>query len=130
MHGDARGLVEHQQARIFMDDGAFELLDERGGHAPRGVRCNLVHRRQAHGIARREPLLGAGPPSVHADLAAADQAEYTAARYAQQPLAQHPVQPLAGALGVNLHVPHRRLHGGADGLFELRQNALRLAPNA
>src|SRR5689334_18354535 len=70
--GDARGLVNHEQPVIFMDDGFADGLLQVGGGA-----ANLLRRPDPHGrnpdlVVSLQPGVGARAVAVYADFTFAD----------------------------------------------------------
>ena len=98
------GLVDDQQPRILVDDGADEALHHGRRRAARRRGGAGAHRRNAHDVACQQPLIGLGALAVHAHLAFADHAEDVALGHVLEDSAEKVVEPLALAALADLHL--------------------------
>jgi hypothetical protein len=122
VHREACRFVEHQQARIFLDDrGAHGLEQPVRDPARRQVRRRrLTHGRQAHFVVRGQPVVRLLALPVDADLAPPKQAVDPAARHARKLAQQEIVEPLALRRGARPHPPRANrlisIHSHGDSL--------------
>jgi hypothetical protein len=122
MHGHPGGLVDHQQARILVDDRLGDALSQ-GIRGSRHLRLGRgqVDRRDAHLVRQHQAGLGAHALAVYPYLALPDDAHDAAARQAPQVLVQVVVEAQPRLVLGHLHV----LHAGADwGGFLIFQGCL------
>jgi hypothetical protein len=96
MHGHPCGLVDHQQAVVFVNDGFGDALAQ-GVRGPGNLRLGRgqVDRRDAHLVREHQAGLGAYALAVYPHLALPDDAHDAAARQAAQALVQVVVQAQA-----------------------------------
>ncbi len=105
VHGEARGLVEHEHAGVFVDDGRAHGTQQ-GIRRParRGLAGGLhPDRRQAHLVVRCEPVVGSLALAVDAHFPSAQQPVYAAFRHSGEFAQQEIVEPLALARGPRAH---------------------------
>ena len=104
VHGDAGRLVDDQQPRIFVDDGADQALHHRRRRAARRRGSAGAHRRHPHDVACQQPLIGLGALAVHAHLAFADHAKDMGLGHVLEDSAEKVVEPLACAALADFHL--------------------------
>ncbi len=98
MDRDPRGLVDHQHMLVLKYDGAFDEL-EQAGRRLAGLAARIdAYGRQAHFVARREPVFRVDALAVDAHLA----------------LAQ---QPVNAAAGHGFEMPHEKIIDSLPGLL-------------
>ena len=119
MHGDAGGLVDHQQRLVFVDDGGFQPLQQPLRQRRRLVALGQTQRRHAHHIAGLQLVFGLDAPFVHTHLSLAQDAIDQRLGDAFQLRSQEVVDALAGQFRrdfQHLHAGGRggsRIHGAA-----------------
>ena len=103
VHRETRGLVDDQQAWVFIHNPSLDFTGPVAGHNRRCAGLRLMQRRNPQQIPCHQPVLRLHPSLVDAELTLAQPPVDTGFRYALELAQQVIVEALPRAVGVDLY---------------------------